>query len=324
MLHITNGDSVLAGFREAGIPGAYLAWRDVLHDGPVPQTESLEALSDVRARVISEFGGEGDYAGLRSEFAERDRTLAAFREHDETVLWFEHDLYDQLQLLQILDWLSRQDRDADRISLIQIDRHPEVSPFFGLGQLSGRQLADLLPTRQPVSDAQFAIGREAWAAFRAPDPEGLAALADSSFQEMPFLSAALTRCLEEYPSARDGLSRTERQLLEAGSSGARHRRDYYIASSRRESCPWGDMSVYARLDRLSTGPGPALDRLGADEFALNDRGRRLLAGGDDWFGEGERDVWIGGVHLRANTDPLWRWDGARRALVSQPSSRSDT
>ena len=64
MLHVTNGDSVLAGFREGGIPGTYLAWRDVLHDGPVPQTASLEALSDVRARVLSEFGGEGDYAEL--------------------------------------------------------------------------------------------------------------------------------------------------------------------------------------------------------------------------------------------------------------------
>jgi len=316
MLHVTNGDSVLAGFREAGIPGTYLAWRDVLHDGAVPQTASLEALSDVRARVIAELGGEGDYDVLREGFAERDRTLAAFREHDETVLWFEHDLYDQLQLLQILDWLSHQDRRGSRISLIQIDRHPEVSPFFGLGQLSGRQLADLLPARQPVSPAQFAIAREAWAAFCAPDPKGLAALANSSFEEMPFLPAALTRCLEEYPSARDGLSRTERQLLEAGASGALHRRDYYIASSSRESCPWGDLSVYVRLGGLSAGPRPAVDRLGPDEFALNERGRRILAGEEDWFREAGRDVWIGGVHLDAGARRQWRWDGARRTIVS--------
>ncbi len=316
MLHVTNGDSVLMGFRDGGIAGTYLAWRDVLHDGAVPQTESLEALSDVRARVLSEFGGEGDYVELRSGFAERDRMLAGFRDHDETVLWFEHDLYDQLQLVQILDWLSRQDRAGARISLIQIGQHAGVSPFYGLGQLSGRQLAELLPQRQPVSPGQFAVGREAWAAFCAPDPTALAGLANRSFPDMPFLPAALMRCLEEYPSVRDGLSRTERQLLEAGSSGARHRRDYYVASSRQESCPWGDLSVYARLDRLSNGPGPALDRLGADEFALNDRGRRLLAGDDDWFGEGERDVWIGGVHLEAGTDALWRWDGARGTLVA--------
>src|SRR4030095_4862754 len=98
------------------------------------------ALSDVRARVISEFGGEGDYAGLRLEFAERDRTLARFRDHDETVLWFEHDLYDQLQLFQLLDWLSRQDLAGVRLSLIQVGEHPEVPSFHGLGELNGKQL----------------------------------------------------------------------------------------------------------------------------------------------------------------------------------------
>jgi hypothetical protein len=316
MLHVTNGDAVLEGFRDAGLAGTYLPWRDVLHDGPVPQTASLEALSDVRARVLSGFSGGDDYAAVRAGFAERDRMLAGFRAHDETVLWFEHDLYDQLQLVQILDWLSEQDRNGVTISLIQVGRHSEVSPFFGLGQLSGRQLADLLPQRQPVSPSQFAIGREAWAAFRAPEPHALAGLASRSFPEMPFLQAALIRCLEEYPSVRDGLSRTERQLLEAASTGARHRRDYYIASSQRESCPWGDMSVYARLDRLSNAPNPALDRLGADEYALNERGGRILAGGEDWFRGSAGNVWIGGVHLEAGPGPHWRWDGARRTLVA--------
>ena len=88
------------------IPGDYLAWSDALHDGPVPATESLEALSDIRARAMSD-SSWGATTTSGCEFAERDRTLAGFRDHDETVLWFEHDLYDQLQLFQLLDWLSR-------------------------------------------------------------------------------------------------------------------------------------------------------------------------------------------------------------------------
>ncbi len=314
MLHITNGDSVIDGFRDGRIPGAYLPWRDPLHDGAVPQLPSLEALSDVRARRLS----QGDYAEVRAGFAERDRALGDFRAHDETVLWFEHDLYDQLQLLQILDWLSRQDRAGAQISLIQIGEHPEVPSFFGLGQLTGRQLADLLPRRQQVTPEQYAIGREAWTAFCAPDPTALADFANRSVPSMPFLSAALQRCLEEYPSLADGLSRTERQLLEVGASGVRHRRDYYLGSSRQEACPWGDLSVYLRLDALAAGPRPALDRFGPDEFAMNDQGRRLLAGKDDWPRVRDGiDVWIGGVHLEGR-DPFWRWDAARRTLVARP------
>jgi hypothetical protein len=322
MLHITNGDSVVASFRDGGIPGTYLPWRDVLHDGPVPQSATLEALSDLRARVVC--GSVEHYADTRREFAERDRTLRGFRAHDETVLWFEHDLYDQLQLLQLLDWFFRQDLGGVRLSLIQIDRHPEVSRFYGLGQLNGGQLAELLPRRKPVTPAQLAIGHDAWHAFCAPDPRSLLAIASRSFEEMPFLQAALTRAFEEYPAVRTGLSRTERQLLAAAADGARRRRDYFLASSERESCPWGDLSVYWRLDRLADGPAPAIDRRDADDYAISDRGRRLLAGADDWAAPPRTlDVWIGGVHV-SGPSPLWRWDADRGTLVTPSSSRSDT
>src|SRR5580765_6226146 len=111
MLHITNGDAVLDGFRSGQIPGQHLAWFDPLHDGPVPDTPSLEELSDVRARALADFGW-GSYNEIRQRFLTRDGTLAQFREHDETVLWFEHDLYDQLQLIQLLDWFSRQEHGS--------------------------------------------------------------------------------------------------------------------------------------------------------------------------------------------------------------------
>lgn len=56
MLHITNGDSVVDWLLAAGVPGAMLPWRDVLHEGPVPAGLSLQKLSEVRARFIAEQG----------------------------------------------------------------------------------------------------------------------------------------------------------------------------------------------------------------------------------------------------------------------------
>src|ERR1051326_1384449 len=68
VLHITNGDSITGTFRQVRFPGTYLAWNDVLHDGPVPQTGSLSELSDVRAQALASFGW-GDYEELRAGFA---------------------------------------------------------------------------------------------------------------------------------------------------------------------------------------------------------------------------------------------------------------
>ena len=79
------------------------------------------------------------------DFIRRDRALARFHDHDEVILWFEHDLYDQLQLIQLLDWFAQQELEETRLSLICIDH------FFGLGQLTPVQLASLFNTRQEVT-----------------------------------------------------------------------------------------------------------------------------------------------------------------------------
>jgi hypothetical protein len=314
VLHIANGESVTATFRQVRFPGTYLAWNDVLPDGPVPQTSTLDELSDIRVQALTGFGW-GDPEKLRADFANRDRTLQNFRKHQDVVLWFEHDLYDQLQLLQLLDWFEQQDLEGINLDLVQIDSYPGVRPFYGLGQLSGPQLARLFPMRKRVMHAQRSIATEAWRAFRAEDPTDLAAIAQQKFNEMPFLAAALMRFLEEYPWTSDGLSRTERQLLQAVAAGKRKKADIYLESRKQEDVPWGDLSVYLRLAWLTAGPNPALVESPKNEFAITEAGRRLLEGHADWLQlHGCVARWLGGVHLPGD-QPKWRWDDEKKVLV---------
>src|SRR5205823_14446575 len=212
--------------------------------------------SDIRAQALAGFG-LGEYEKLQAGFAARDRTLQDFRKHQDVVLWFEHDLYDQLQLLQLLDWFEQQDLEGINLDLVQIDSYPGVRPFYGLGQLSGPQLARLFPMRKRVTQTQRSIATETWQAFRAPDPADLLAISQQKFDEMPFLAAALARFLEEYPWSTDGLSCTERQVLHAAATGKRKKQEIYTESSKQENVPWGDSSVYLRMAWLAAGPNPA-------------------------------------------------------------------
>lgn len=315
MLHIANGESVTGTFRQVRFPGTYLSWNDVLHDGPVPQTTTLNDLSDIRAQTLAGFGW-GSYDKIRAEFAVRDRTLQDFRKHQDVVLWFEHDLYDQLQLLQLLDWFEHQDLEGINLDLVQIDSYPGVRPFYGLGQLSGPQLARLFPMRKRVTGAQRSIATETWQAFRAPEPTGLLAISQQILSEMPFLGAALQRFLEEYPWTTDGLSRTERQVLQAAAAGKRKKQEIYMESRKQESVPWGDASVYLRMAWLTAGPNPALVESPKNEYAITDAGRQLVAGKADWVQlQGSVDRWLGGVHLNG-AQPQWRWDHEKKTLVA--------
>src|SRR5262249_57910472 len=117
-------------------------WRDARQEGRVPAV-GAEALRQVRAAFL--VGAHVDDRAEGSDmFAERDRILAANRDC-EYVLWFEADLYDQLQIIQILARLADLAVPAQRIILICIGEHPGIARFGGLGELTAEQLRELPP-----------------------------------------------------------------------------------------------------------------------------------------------------------------------------------
>jgi hypothetical protein len=221
-----------------------------------------------------------------------------------------------LQLLQLLDWFEEQDLEGINLDLVQIDSYPGVRPFYGLGQLSGPQLARPFPMRKRVTQTQRSIATETWQAFRAAEPTGLLAISQQQLPEMPFLAAALGRFLEEYPWTTDGLSRTERQVLQAAAAGKRKKQEIYFESRKQENVPWGDASVYLRMAWLASGPNPALIESPKNEFTITDAGRQLVEGKADWIKlQGGVDRWLGGVHLTGE-QPQWRWDHEKKTLIA--------
>ncbi|MEM8933376.1 MAG: DUF1835 domain-containing protein, partial [Acidobacteriota bacterium] len=214
MFIFTNGDAVAQGLREAGVRGEIYPWRDVLHEGPVP-ADDLDALSATRAAWLAAQGW-GDHEQIGKFFQRRDAALLKSRRHKRTELWFEHDLYDQLQLMQILGELSLRKADPQRYAMVCIDAFPGVDDFRGLGQLTAEQLATLHDQLVPLTVEQLDLAHRAWDAFRAPDPNDLAELAGplDDGAPLPFLGAALRRLLAQYPAVGTGLDRIEQRMLE--------------------------------------------------------------------------------------------------------------
>jgi hypothetical protein len=135
-LHVTNGESAGHTLQQTGLGGAVLPWQDVLHEGPVP-AGSRQALLRTRAAFLSACGWGSSQAILSSLERRDGRLLQALRDRQQVVLWFEHDLYDQLQLLDILALASAADRPPE---LIVIGSFPGEPSFRGLGELTADQL----------------------------------------------------------------------------------------------------------------------------------------------------------------------------------------
>jgi hypothetical protein len=315
VLHVTNGDCAAGLLRRSGIPGDVLVWPDVLHEGPIP-AEHGAVWRLTRARFLHESGG-GSFEHMLREYERGDAALDRYREHDELVLWFEHDLFDQLLLARHLHWLGTQGQVGTQVSLICIDRFPGVDRFAGLGQLSPSDLATLFPTRQPVTPAHVRAGADVWRAFTSGDPRALNAIVRHGVAELPFMSGALKRHLEEFPHVRDGLSRTERAVLESVASSPRDVRELFIAlQDLEERIYMGDATFWNIVRRMANGAEPLVGVSGpadADEalppvkISLAPAGQRVLAGGADAVRLRGIDRWLGGVHLTPQN--VWRWDG---------------
>jgi hypothetical protein len=298
VLHVTNGDVVARLVREAGLPGSIIPWQDVLHEGPVPARLSAEELRDVRARFLEERGW-ASYEVAYSLFAARDRAIASVGESEEIVLWFECDLFDQLQLVQVVDRLG--------------GRRASIADLGVPRKLDFLKIYSRFERRERLEPAQRDVGRQAWRAFVSPDPGTLEELARLREQPLPHLGQALRRLLEEYPWTTDGLARSERNLLEAVRSGARTLEEALEAQAELEEAPFlGDSALAHRIERLCGAPAPLLARRGLG-LALTPAGRAVLAGEADHVALNGIDRWIGGVHLRGR-EAAWRWDPERARL----------
>ena len=299
ILNITNGDSAVAIMRRAGIGGEFLPWRDVLHEGPVPAGLSLEQLSRVRAQFITgrNWGTAGE---IGRSFAARDNLLKSSPQFTKIILWFEHDLYDQLQILQVLDWFSNHPLEGIELSIICTDNY--------LGTLSPVAMEGLRQYQKPVTASQLALARKAWAAFCNDSPAQWLALLEDDTSSLPFLKGAVLRMVEEYPDCATGLSRTEHQALEIIAGGekrpARIFGRYQESEDRRFM---GDLSFRYILQQMLEENPPLLSLAQGNklclpmspdqELSITPAGKNVLAGRKNRLDSAGMDRWIGGVHL---------------------------
>jgi len=323
-LHITNGDGAANLLKASSVGGDVLPWRDPMHHGPFPSDLDIDAVSKVRARYLA--GPKLTDDDVVRDFTLRNEHLKAFKRYQEVVLWFEHDLLDQLQILQLLDWFRTAEFDPDTLALICIDRFEGFEPFRGLGELSPAQMSSLLECRQPVTEAQLQLATDGWCAFRSPDPRDLEGFIAGELEPLPFLRGALMRHLEEYPWLCDGLTRTERQLLALVAHGTSAPGNLFFENMGLETALFmGDLLTFRNIANLCGARIPLLlcepkgefvyppdMTISRDEFrqqrlSVTETGERILSGDIDARDAVERDFWLGGVHINSR-QTMWMWD----------------
>ena len=320
LLHVANGHATTGLIELSSVPGRTMVWCDPLYDGPVPGNVSEEELLRLRAAFLASSDEDVDdvTADLRNW-----RTAIDQQDYDELVLWYEHDLFDQLNLVQILTHIGRA-RLSRPVTLVSVDAFPGHPDFKGIGELEPADMPALFEMRRSISDAQIALAGRAWRSYRSADPREIEALLSTDTSPLPYLARALRRHLEEFPSAANGLSKSEQRLMEQALHGpADLRRAFPRMHDGERGYYITDGSFVDRAHELANS-SPALVRLRTEagdarsfpkgEFELTPAGRDVLAGSADRLRLCGIERWLGGVHLSGH-GPAWRWSHENERLI---------
>jgi hypothetical protein len=312
VLHVANGHQVTSLILRAGIGGETSVWADPLHEGPVPAGLSDIELRAVRATYLAD--GDAVEPVLRDleSWSDMLDRRGAF---DELVLWFEHDLFDQLNLLQVLDRLGP--APLTKTTMVSIREWPGKPSFKGMGELAPSDIAILFATRQPIEAPACELASRAWRAFRSADPRDIEMVHAGDTRALPFLADALHRHLQEFPSTHTGLSRSELRLLKQLDHAPADIRVAFEGMWDGETAFYmADASFWGLVRGLANAEPPLLTiertedaagRLPKGRLTLTLQGRSVLEGTVDRIHLCGIETWRGGVHLLGR-GAQWRWN----------------
>lgn len=305
MLHIVNGDVVGDKLRKGKIRGDILVWREVYPAGPVFAEMDEPRNRLLRAEYLEKKLGipADDYvANCRSQ----ERALQSFRQYEEVVLWFEHDLFDQLMLSYLLDWFSKQALGRTKLNLLCIGDYPGIDLFRGLGQLSIQQLEALSGTWKRVGEQELETGSRIWQAYCSSEVDRHAALLREDTAALPFARSAIELHLSRLPSLTNGLGIVEQATLELLRHGADTPFELFRQiGSRLIGLGMGDTEYWHRLRVMAEQPN-ALIEMANEKVRITETGTEAASGLKDWTKLRARDEWYGGLRLHGRL--TWRWD----------------
>jgi hypothetical protein len=211
-LHITNGDNFTQKLQSLNVKGDIITWREMLCEGKTETNVGSESFWKTRFDFLHK-----NYNVSKSWFVEKTlkeyRSLCNHKQQDQIILWFEYDLFCQINLLAVISWLKTHRRHAE-ISLICSGNEDDTGRLYGLSELSDEQLMTRYRNRTILTQDDIEYADYVWQLYCSDNPIRLENLTDFENYQFDYLSEALVAHLKRFPSIKNGLNELENRLLE--------------------------------------------------------------------------------------------------------------
>ena len=240
-IHILNGDALKEQF-PASINGDIIVARECMVDGNVTGG-NLEEVFAIRASFISQ-----NYGGSKQDYYDKAATeflkILEIKDDTEINLWFEDDLFCQVNFWFVVDLLFKNNR-VHKVFLIR----PETHYYYGFGGLKKSELVSIYENRLALTALKEISSL--WTSYQSNNFEKLQAISIQLEHTYPFLLTAVQAHIQRTPT-NGNLGRPAASLLAIMNElGTQEFGPVFKEFSKRESIyGYGDLHVKKLYDDL--------------------------------------------------------------------------
>ncbi len=291
LLHITNGDSFTSRLQSLPLKGDIITWREMLCEGKTLSNVGSESFWKTRFEFLNK-----NYKISKSWFVEKTlkeyRSLCNHKQQDKIVLWFEYDLFCQINMLAVVSWLKTHRRHAE-IYLVCSGKVEGSDELHGLGELSDDQLMGLYERRIELTQDDIEYADYVWQLYCSDNPIRLENLLDfdDDFQ-FDYLPDAIRAHLKRFPAIKNGLNALENKVLDTAHNGKFPTRRELLGGVLRQN----DMYGYGdtQYDRIITSLRPLFSSF--NPVKLNKKGKEVLQAQTNFYAQlRNNDTYLGGA-----------------------------
>ncbi|NQY05477.1 MAG: DUF1835 domain-containing protein [Flavobacteriaceae bacterium] len=249
-LHITNGDSTTEILKKLGFKGEIITWREMLCEGRTTTDVGSEGFWKSRFNFFS-----STYKVTKRSFI--DKTVKEFRNlcnqktQDEIVLWFEYDLFCQINMLAMISWLKTHRKGA-HITLVCSGKEDNTKKLYGLGELSKDQIINLFEKRISLTIDDIEYADYMWHLYCSDSPLQMQTHARFNASQFRYLTEALETHLKRFPSIKNGLNDLENTILTTAVSKKHKTKEDLVKTLLKNPnyYGFGDIQYFKKLDDL--------------------------------------------------------------------------
>ncbi len=211
-LHITNGDTTTNLLKKLNLTGEIITWREMLCEGKTTTDVGSEKFWKTRFNFL-----KNSYKITKKTFINNTlkeyRNLCNQKKQEEIILWFNYDLFSQINMIAVISWLKKY-RKGRKISLINCGKVKNSNKLHTFTELTRKQLKEYYKNKVELTLDDIEYANYMWQLYCSESPLRLETVYKFN-PSSPFiyLSTAIKSHLQRFPSLKNGLNNIENTII---------------------------------------------------------------------------------------------------------------